>query len=190
MWWWHPFATLGAVRTERSRWWTYLLFFLPLLSRVRKEEYEEPDKFKAGRLYQTILLNPGINLAALRTVSGLQNGTLIYHLDRLEKDGSIISKRLGQLRLFFPSEEAGDLDELEGGVQHLRETQKRILILLFEHPDISQKDIVKSTGMKQQLVSYHLRELIRKGHVKRKGLKGCYKYRAEEPAAEVLSEAS
>ena len=177
-------------RNERSRWWLYLLFLLPLLSRVRKEEYEEPDKFKAGRLYQTILLNPGINLAALRTVSGLKNGTLIYHLDRLEKDGSISSQRLGQLRIFYPSEEAGEIEELEGGVQYLRENQKRILQLLTEHPDQTQKAIVKSTGMKQQLVSYHLRELWRKGYIRRRGLKGFYTYRAEEKAAVALSEAS
>jgi len=168
-------AGMASYTSENRRWLLYMALLLPLLTKVRKEELEKPDKFKAGRLYQTIMLNPGINLAALRDVTGMANGTLIYHLDRLERGGEVRSHKQGQLRLFYPTEESVQ-QERDGGLRYMHRTQKRVLQLLMEVKEANQRIIATSLEMKQQLVSYHLRELMLAGHIKRRGFRGFYSY--------------
>jgi len=168
--------------SERSRWWLFTGFFIPLLSRIKREELEEPDKFKAGQLYQTIKLNPGINLTALIHLAEMGNGTLIHHLSRLEHDGLIKSVKQGQLRLYYSTKRSVD-DENTNKLRYLRETQKRVLKVLARHPESSQREIADMLELKQQLVSYHLRELLRLGFIRRKGLRRFYSYYLEDGVA-------
>ncbi len=175
-------AVMGSATlwyNERSRWWLYLGFFMPLLSRIKREELEDPDKFKAGQLYQTIKLNPGINLTALSQLADMGNGTLIHHLSRLEHEGLIQSVKQGQLRLFYSTKKEME-DEKATKLRYLRDTQKRVLKLLNRHPESSQRDIADMLELKQQLVSYHLRELLRMGYIRRKGLRRFYSYSLED----------
>ena len=178
----------GLGRDEHFRWWLQSTLLLPLFSHIREEELEEPDRFKAGELYQIIVMNPGIHLKGLKAITGMQNGNLVYHLERLERGGKIASSKLGQLRIYHLIEpENGELMETEppSRIQYLRGTQKQVLEVLASHPEITQRQIADRLGVNQQLVSYHLRELGRKDHVERLGIRGFYTYRVQN---EVLSE--
>lgn len=174
-------------QNERSRWWAYTGLAIPLLSRIKKQELEEPDKFKAGQLYQTINLNPGINLTALMALTGMKNGTLMHHLSRLEHDKLIRSGKVGQLRVFYPIAKE-KTDEKTTKIQYLRDTQKRVLKVLHKHPESSQKDIADMLELQQQLVSYHLRELLRMGFIRRLGLRRFYTYKLAEGVQERLGD--
>lgn len=175
---------LGACTTtvwssERGRWNLYCGLFIPLLSRIRSRELEEPDKFKAGQLFQVIMMNPGINLKALKELTGIKNGTLIYHLDRLEREGLIKSTKQGHLRLFHSAREEM-ADERYNRLRYLRETQMRVLNFIYSNPDSSQKDLSLMLQMNLQVISYHLRELLRNGFINRHGLRRFYTYSVEE----------
>lgn len=173
-------GTVFVWQNERSRWWLYLGFYIPLLSRIRDRELEDPERFKAGQIYQAIQTNPGINLSALKQETKVKNGTLIYHLSRLENDGLIKTVKQGQLRLYYLVGTRNDSELEMDRLRYLRETQKRVVKLLYHYPDSSQRELAEMLGMNVNLISYHLRELLRGGHVKRKGIRGFYTYRLEE----------
>ena len=58
-------------------------------------------EFQRGRLYGYIESNPGIHLSALTRLSDLGNNHATYHLDKLEKEGRIWSRKDGRLLIFF-----------------------------------------------------------------------------------------
>ena len=169
-------------RNENVRWFGHTGLFIPLFSHIRKEELEEPDKFKAGQLYQIIAMYPGVNLRTLKAITGMKNGHMVYHLERLERDSKITSQRLGQLRVFYVTEELDDemMEPSDSELRYLRNTQREVLLALVDNPEASQRQIAELLGANQQLISYHLRELIRKDHIQRMGVRGFYAYRVKE----------
>jgi len=101
----------------------------------------------------------------------LNNGTLAYHLNVLEKEGIIRSVKDGKFRRFFPSEmKIPHNGELPTKVQRL------ILEMVLETPAIAQKEISRVLGLSQSTVSYHLDRLRELGLVRaeRRGMQLCY----------------
>ena len=72
---------------------------LPLMFGIVRKTKD--GEFQRGRLYGYIESNPGIHLSALTRLSDLGNNQATYHLDRLEKEGRIWSRREGRLLIFF-----------------------------------------------------------------------------------------
>ena len=92
---------------SRKAWLSLLLMF----GMVRKTKDGE---FQRGRLYGYIESNPGIHLSALTRLSDLGNNQATYHLDRLEKEGRIWSRRDGRLLIFcllYTSPSPRDVEE-------------------------------------------------------------------------------
>jgi len=132
---------------------------LMLFSRKKKEEVL--DNFIRGELYGYILDTPGINLGALKKKVTRSNGTVVYHLKTLERDGLVRSYKDGLRRLFFPSSMKIPLEFME-----LTEPQRAIYRLVKENPGISQRGIASRTDMSPPKIHRNVHGLESKGFIR------------------------
>ena len=163
--------TVEPVRWSVSRkmWLSMLLMF----GIVRKTKDGE---FQRGRLYGYIESNPGIHLSALTRLSDLGNNQATYHLDRLEKEGRIWSRRDGRLLIFFadsvPMETSFSSPLLD--INFSKNSIKRSILMQLNQADLmdlsgpSGTQLAKEIGISPQVLSYHLRSLIDWEMVERK----------------------
>ena len=145
---------------------------------VRKTKDGE---FQRGRLYGYIESNPGIHLSALTRLSDLGNNQATYHLDRLEKEGRIWSRREGRLLTFFadsiPMGESFSGPLLD--INFSKNSIKRSILMHLNQSELmdlagpSGSQMAKELGVSPQVFSYHIRSLIDWEMVERKrsGLK-------------------
>ncbi len=159
---------------SRKAWLSLLLMF----GMVRKTKDGE---FQRGRLYGYIESNPGIHLSALTRLSDLGNNQATYHLDRLEKEGRIWSRRDGRLLIFFADSVAMDtsLSSPLLDINFSKNSIKRSILMNLNQGDLmdlagpSGSQLAKEIGVSPQVFSYHIRSLIDWEMVERKrsGLK-------------------
>ena len=145
---------------------------------VRKTKDGE---FQRGRLYGYIESNPGIHLSALTRLSDLGNNQATYHLDKLEKEGRIWSRRDGRLLIFFadsvPKDASFSSSVLD--INFSKNSIKRSILMHLNQADLmdlagsSGSQLAKELGVSPQVFSYHIRSLIDWDMVERKrsGLK-------------------
>ena len=145
---------------------------------VRKTKDGE---FQRGRLYGYIESNPGIHLSALTRLSDLGNNQATYHLDKLEKEERIWSRRDGRLLIFFadsvPKDASFSSPVLD--INFSKNSIKRSILMHLNQADLmdlagsSGSQLAKELGVSPQVFSYHIRSLIDWDMVERKrsGLK-------------------
>lgn len=169
------FISLALASTEAGGYSLFNIFAFPLYSRLKKEEVL--DNFVRGQIYGLIVSNPGENYNSIREKLQVTNGTLSHHLRTLEIQGFIRSRKESIYRRFYPVPMKIPRDK---GVK-LSDLQISILGLLKKKPAPTQKEIVLALGISQQVASYNLRILSRKGfvEVRKEGRKRKY-YEAEK----------
>ncbi|MBT3641692.1 MAG: hypothetical protein HN533_03610 [Euryarchaeota archaeon] len=168
--------TIEPVRwaVSRKAWLSFLL----LIGIVKKTQHGD---FQRGRLYGYIESNPGIHLSALTRLSNLGNNQSTYHLDILEKEGMVWSRMEGRLLVFFAdtvskkSEITSPLLDINFSKNSIK---KSILMYLNQAELMDLKghnglELAKEIGVSSQVLSYHIRSLIKWEMVERKrtGLK-------------------
>ena len=159
-------AAIGLA-TERGK-VGFLTLLLPLYTRIKDEEVL--DQFTRGQIYGYVRVHPGDTYTDIKRNLDLNNGTLTYHLDVLEKQRLVRSIVRGSRKMFYPVDVRPPDD---GGGLH--ELQRRLLKGLGEAPGISVTTLAASLGISRQLALYHLRLLQRSGLVRleRRGVKLC-----------------
>ncbi|MCK5309241.1 MAG: winged helix-turn-helix transcriptional regulator, partial [Thermoplasmata archaeon] len=145
-------AALGLA-TEVGK-FAFLLFFLPLYTKLKKDEVL--DTYTRGKIHGYIMANPGEHYNAIKRALGMNNGSLAYHLNVLEKEDLVKSKTNGMYKRFYPR----DMIIPNGGPVHLTEAQKLIIKNIEETPGISQKDIAALLGISASTVNYHITRLV------------------------------
>jgi predicted transcriptional regulator len=145
-----------------------LLMFL--YTRIKQEEIL--DNFTRGQIKGYITANPGDHYNSIKQALDLNNGTLAYHLKRLENEGIVKSRTDGIYKRFYPYEMR--VPEPDG--KALSEMQKLIIGRVSETPGISQKDIAGFLRVSSGTINYHMETLIKMGRVvrKRDGMKVRY----------------
>lgn len=145
-------------------------FLMFLYTRIKQEEIL--DNFTRGQIKGYITANPGDHYNSIKQALDLNNGTLAYHLKRLENEGIIKSRADGIYKRFYPYEMR--VPEPDG--KALTEMQKLILGRVSETPGISQKDIAGFLRVSSGTINYHMETLIKMGRVvrKRDGMKVRY----------------
>ena len=138
-------------------------------------------EFQRGRLYGYIESNPGIHLSALTRLSDLGNNHATYHLDKLEKEGRIWSRREGRLLVFFADSVPNDAQfpSLVLDINFSKNSIKRSILMHLNQADLmdlggsSGSQLAEELGVSPQVFSYHIRSLIDWDMVERKrsGLK-------------------
>lgn len=168
------FISMAVASTESAGFSLFNIFAFPMYSRLKKEEVL--DHFVRGQIYGFIVSNPGEHYNSIREKLKVTNGTLSYHLRTLEIQGFIKSRKESIYRRFYPIEMKFPRDK---GVK-LSDLQIAMLDSVRRRPAPTQKDIASVLGISQQVASYNLRILTRKGFVKvrKEGRKRMY-YQAD-----------
>ncbi len=175
------FVSLAVASTESAGFSLFNVFAFPLYSRLKKEEVL--DHFVRGQIYGFIVSNPGEHYNSIRERLKVTNGTLSYHLRTLEVQGFIKSRKESIYRRFYPMEMKFPRDK---GVK-LSDLQIAMLEIMRKRPAPTQKDISTELEISQQVASYNLKILARKGfvQVRKEGRKRTY-YNIESKAPSSL----
>lgn len=76
-------------------------FLSPLFSRIEPEQVLKNEVRQ--RMHAAIQGDPGLSIASLQERSNIAWGTAVYHLQRLERHGLVVSVRQGGSRRYFPA---------------------------------------------------------------------------------------
>lgn len=140
----------GALRTAGA------VVGVGLYSRVQGEALlENPTR---GQAHGLIEAHPGISIQGLRARLGVAWGTAVYHLERLERHGLVVSHRQGNHRRYFVagSREAVARESLS--VLHAV-TARRLAQAVMARPGASQSDLCDVVGVRGPVASKYLRRL-------------------------------
>ncbi len=146
--------------------------FVPLYMKLRRGKVL--DNYDRGRVYQYIEINPGEHYSQIKRDLSLPNGSLVHHLNVLEKADKIKSRKDGRFRRFYTK--GTRIPQNNGG--ELTEIQKRITDTVKDLPGVTQKDMASLLGVHQSSVSYQMGKLEERGYIRteKKGRKVHYYY--------------
>ena len=131
-------------------------FVLLMYTRIKGEKIL--DNFVRGQLYGIILQWPGSSFSDLKRTLDKPNGTVVYHLKALEREGMIkCVSRYGK-KLFFPSSFIVTDDYFA-----LTDAQRAVYNIVKAYPGISQRRIAKRTGFKTPRVNKIIQKLSQRG---------------------------
>lgn len=106
---------------------------------------------------------PGIHLRSVERETGLPLGQVLYHLDRLERMGLVVSARDAGFRRYYPSRDVG-----RGEKRYLAalrtQVPRHVLLALLEGPSPqSHKELQAAVGVAGSTLSFHLQRLLAAG---------------------------
>lgn len=144
-------AVLGYLigGTEVGKFKFASLLLVPLYSRIRKEK--TLDNYIRGQIHGYVLAKPGCHYNQIKQTLNLNNGTLAYHLRKLEREEFIKSERDGMYKRFYPIGL-----KIPKRTIKLSAMQKRILEAIAMNPGISQKEVANEVGISAPAVIYHI----------------------------------
>jgi len=149
-----------ALLPEIKKQFRFIPKFIPIFySRLRKEHVLE-NKLRA-KIFEYILLNPGVDYSTLLKTLNTKNGVLSYHLSILEKEMFIRSCKDGLFRRYYPTKTGSILNTSP-------DLKKNALGTIITKPGISQEDISRVIKIDKCTASYILITLEREGLIKRK----------------------
>ncbi|WP_301662791.1 winged helix-turn-helix transcriptional regulator [Methanoculleus frigidifontis] len=166
---WHAAASVSPDLADRVPIVILFLFTTPLWLFVGYKLLERKrllDHATRRTLFEQIRDNPGIHFSGLHRATGINTGTLHYHLAVLEREGKIVSHTAGGCTRYF--ENHGTIGERERTILvHLRNrTERAILEMLLQAPAGSRKEIAEELGITGPSVSWHMRRLAADGIVR------------------------
>lgn len=152
----------GSLFFEFIRIVFFMAFLTPLIA--KRESGEERT---AGRILGYVEGNAGIHFSALRDGLGLANGVTAYHLQILEKEGSIVSWRDGKWRRYVVSTLSPE--EIDSIPHPLVGTRLAILEILQQSKTLglTGKEIQEKLSISRQLCSHHMDALRRADFVQK-----------------------
>lgn len=111
-------------------------------------------------LYMYIQEHPGSHLRKIERDLNINLGTLRHHVDFLEKNGIIISKKQGNLKLFFA---AGKLSATAKKITSMlqQERLRRIIMVILTSPGSTHTEISKKLDIKPSTLSKYVKILHR-----------------------------
>jgi predicted transcriptional regulator len=133
-----------------------MLFFLPLYTRISKEEVL--DNETRGLIRGCIISEPGIHYKEIVRRCRLGNGNAIYHLRTLEREGLIKSRDDGRFKRFYPAEmKLSDVPPM------LTRLQKLIFEVIREREGMSQLEIAGLLEASYPTVHRHINRMAGMG---------------------------
>ncbi|MFQ6106661.1 MAG: PKD domain-containing protein [Thermoplasmata archaeon] len=156
----------GLLNTEMGKFGLFKFLVIPLYVKLKRKDIL--DHFLRGQIYGYIKVHPGENYTTIKRNLQLNNGTLTYHLDVLEREGLIVSKPKGSRKVFYP---VGMKIPDNGAGLHV--IQEDILERVSESPGLSISDLARLMGISRQLTNYHVKKLVKDGRItiERKGVR-------------------
>jgi len=131
--------------------------------RISKKNVLEHDARQV--IYQAITATPGIDVKTLTDMTGINENTLRYHVDRLVATGKISClSRPGVVRYF---QNQGAYSQFEHMMFHYlwTETPRGILWLLYQHPGLTRQHLADALAISGPSVTRQMDNLIEDGVV-------------------------
>tara|TARA_B100000029_G_scaffold504278_1_gene582822 strand:+ start:572 stop:1075 length:504 start_codon:yes stop_codon:yes gene_type:complete len=102
--------------------------------------------------------NPGIRFRELMKVVGVTNGIMSYYINKLEKNGSLLTERRSGVARLFSNDI--DLSQIKL-IEFLRTpTTKKIILSLLEEDKLSFKQITQKIDRSPSTTSFYLKKLV------------------------------
>jgi predicted transcriptional regulator len=116
------------------------------------------------KIYEYILEHPGSHFREISRNMEVAIGDLQYHLDHLETERYITSKRQGFYKRFYPTRLYSERQkEILSALQ--RETPRKILLILTQRPGATQVEITRLVKISAPTASWHMKKMIDDGLV-------------------------
>ena len=122
-------------------------------------------------IYNHIQQYPGVSFNTLKNVFNLTDGTLRYHLMFLERAEKIRFGLEKGRRIYYPHQSLNNLSSIDiddSTSLKLTQIQQRLLTAIKQYPGITQKELIKKTGMSRFTIMNNLKKLIGLELVKKK----------------------
>ena len=114
-------------------------------------------------LYEHITAHPGVSFKVLKRVFDLNDSTLRYHLDYLERSEKISFGLESGKRRYYPHLAKHVIirnPELDSEPHRLSQSQERLLNIMKRRPGISQKELVRLTGFNRLTLINNINKLM------------------------------
>lgn len=115
------------------------------------------------RIFQVIQENPGIHASGLARAAGSGWGTIVHHLDKLEKGGLVATRKVNNQKCYF--EMGGKVSRQDMAIASAvrQGTANHIASFVTSHPMTSQKMLAENLGISPALTSFHVKKLVHQG---------------------------
>lgn len=114
-------------------------------------------------VYETILASPGIDLKTLTQITGMNENTLRYHLERMQESSKIQVASIGGSAHFFENHGRYSKEEQTLIARMFTEGSGRILQTILRHPGISRGELAEMLGVAGPTVTRSMTRLIHEG---------------------------
>ncbi len=121
-------------------------------------------------IYNHILTYPGVPYNVLKNIFSLTDGTLRYHLEYLEKAERIMSSIEKGRRCYYPLKNEVVVSQLfknKPTEYKFTEIQLRIMNIIKHNPGITQKDLIKRTGLSRFTINYNINKFVDMGFIRK-----------------------
>lgn len=158
-----------------------------LYSRLSKNEILDHER--RDGVFQLVRAEPGISLTDVASRTGLGWGTVVYHLDRLERAGFVMSERNGGRRCYFPvGTVPKDARPSLGALQ--QETTRSVASFVAERPGATQTELAEALGLTASAASKQVSKLESVGLVRREREWKTVRLHPEPKLAQMLTPAT
>ena len=151
--------TALVASTDLGR-YKFFTLMLPLYTRLKRDSIL--NQFTRGKVYGYIVANPGSHYSDIRRALKMKNGSLAYHLQVLEREEQIKSKRDGIYKCFYPKDATIPPGAGNGWLRSMKldADMENIIDTIEAHPNLTQTELVKFTGLERSKVSRKVGKLI------------------------------
>lgn len=112
----------------------------------------DSDSDRPEALLGYLSATPGAHFSKIRDDLQLGTGETQHHLDELESEGAIESRKDGDYRRYFPADQFSEFEQIALG-QLRRETPRCVIITLLETPEATTGSIADRVGVSRPTVS-------------------------------------
>lgn len=131
-------------------------------------------------ILQCVFDRPGIHLREVERETELALGQVLYHLDRLERMGIVVSSRDSGFRRYYGTREVGRGEKrFLAALRH--ELPRRALLQLLARGQANHKELQSALGVAGSTLSFHLARLLAGGVIVRDRRGASNVYTISEP---------
>jgi DNA-binding MarR family transcriptional regulator len=124
---------------------------------------------------------PGAHLRGIERMTKLPLGQVLYHLDRLERMGLVVSSKDAGFRRYYLVKDVGRTEKKYlAALRH--QVPRRIVLTLLEAPGQAHKDLQGRLEVAGSTLSFHLERLLASGVLVRQKVGGAQQYVVADPS--------
>lgn len=111
------------------------------------------------KIYEYLLVNPGMHLRRIGQALGISTGMLSYHLTYLEREGLLKSEAEGHRKRYFIARAFVEAQRHILGILR-QDVPRRIVVDILAHGDRTFSELRETAGVSKSTLSYHLQKMV------------------------------